>query len=101
MARYRLNHHRGASLHSSEMRTQKRSRRHPQMELGMIIKRRRFKQTQSLEERLAQDTAQLLEQAKALPSGPDRRHIMRRIRQNETATHMSELLRSPPSQPTK
>ena len=30
-------------------------------------KRRRFKQTQSLEERLAQDTAQLREQAKLLP----------------------------------
>ena len=60
----------------------------------MVIKRRRFKQTHSLEERLAQDTAQLIEQAKGLPAGTAKQHIMRRISQNEAATEMCELLRS-------
>jgi hypothetical protein len=61
----------------------------------MVIKRRRFKQTHSLEERLAQDTAQLREQAMGLPDGAARKHIMRRIQQNEAATDLCELLRSP------
>ena len=61
----------------------------------MVIKRRRFKQTQSLEERLAQDTLKLRAQAKMLPPGPDRSDIARRIRQNEAASHFCELLRSP------
>ena len=56
-------------------------------------KRRRFKQTQSLEERLAQDTAQLREQAKALPPGQAREFIMRRITQNEAAGHLCKMLR--------
>jgi hypothetical protein len=67
----------------------------------MVIKRRRFKQTHSLEERLAQDTAELLEQAKVLPPGAEREHIMHRIKQNEAASHVCELLRSPPLQPAK
>ena len=60
----------------------------------MVIKRRRFKQTHSLEERLAQDTAQLLEQANGLPAGAAKQRIMRRISQNEAATDMCEVLRS-------
>ena len=61
----------------------------------MVIKRRRFKQTQSLQERLAQDTLKLREQAKKLPPGPARADVARRIRQNEAASHFCELLRSP------
>ena len=58
-------------------------------------KRRRFKQAMSLEERLAEDTAQLREQVKLLPHGPTRDVVLRRIRQNETASHISDWLRSP------
>jgi hypothetical protein len=65
------------------------------MEQRMVIKRRRFKQTKSLDERLAQDTAQLREQANMLPPGPAREHVIRRIRQNEAASHVCELLRPP------
>ena len=65
------------------------------MEQRVVIKRRRFKQTKSLEERLAQDTAELREQAKMLPPGRVREHVMHRIRQNEAASHLCELLRSP------
>lgn len=62
------------------------------------MQRRRFKQTQPLEERLAQDTAQLREQAKTLPPGRARELIMRRITQNEGAYHLCEMLRSPAAQ---
>jgi hypothetical protein len=58
-------------------------------------KRRRFKQTQSLEERLAQNTAALRDQAKSLPLGRAREHILRRITQNEAASHLCEMLSSP------
>jgi hypothetical protein len=44
----------------------------------MVIKRHRFKQTRSLEERLAQDTAQLREEAQVLPAGAARQHIVSR-----------------------
>ena len=57
--------------------------------------RRRFKQTSTLEERLAEDTEQLREQAKLLPPGATLDHVLRRIRQNETAAHMTEWLNSP------
>ena len=62
---------------------------------AMVIKRRRFKQTHSLEERLAQDTAKLRKQANKLPPGPAQEDIERRIRQNEAATDFCEMLRSP------
>jgi len=61
----------------------------------MVIKRRRFKQTKSLDERLALDTVQLREQAKMLPPGRVREHVIRRIRQNEAASQLCELFRSP------
>jgi hypothetical protein len=65
------------------------------MEQRMIIKRRRFKQTQPLEERLAQNVAQLREQAEMLPPSRARDEVVRRIRQNEAASHLCEVLRSP------
>ena len=58
-------------------------------------KRRRFRQTSTLVERLAEDTEQLREQAKGLQPGTALDHIQKRIRQNETAAHMSEWLNSP------
>ncbi|WP_084030602.1 hypothetical protein [Bradyrhizobium paxllaeri] len=59
------------------------------------MKRRRFKQTLSLEERLSEDTEQLREQARMLPPGAVRDHVLRRISQNEAAAHMSGWLSSP------
>ena len=61
------------------------------MEQPVAIKRRRFKQTKFLDERLAQDTTQLREKAKMLPAGPVREHVIRRIRQNEASSHVCEL----------
>ena len=66
-----------------------------------MAKRRQFKHTSSLEERLAKDTKQLREQIKILPLGASRDHLLGRIRQNEIAAHMAEWLRSPGLQSPK
>jgi len=63
------------------------------------MKRRRFKQTVSLEERLAEEARRLREEAELLPHGPVRDAALRRARQAETGSHMSEWLRSPGLQP--
>jgi hypothetical protein len=59
-------------------------------------KRRRFKQTLTLQERLLQDSEQLREQAKMLNPGPARDHAVKRIQQNETAMDLCEMLDLPP-----
>ncbi|WP_312015842.1 hypothetical protein [Bradyrhizobium liaoningense] len=57
--------------------------------------RRRVKQVRSLEERLAEEARRLREEAELLPHGPVRDATLRRARQAETGSHMSEWLRSP------
>ena len=57
--------------------------------------RRRFKQTQSLEERLAEEAKRLREQAKLLPPGALREDTVRKARQAETGSHTVEWLPSP------
>jgi hypothetical protein len=44
------------------------------------MERRRFKQTLSLEERLAQEAERLREQAKQLPAGAERETLLRKAR---------------------
>ena len=63
--------------------------------------RRRFKHTQSLEERLAEEAKRLREEAKLLPPGAVREALLRKARQAETGSHMSEWLSSPGLQPPK
>jgi hypothetical protein len=65
------------------------------------MERRRFKQTQSLELRLAKEAERLREEAKLLPPGVVREALLRRARQAETGSHMSAWLRSPGLQPPK
>ncbi|QOZ54663.1 hypothetical protein [Bradyrhizobium sp. CCBAU 53338] len=62
-------------------------------------RRRRFKQTVSLEARLSQEAERLREKAKSLPPGPRREDAIRKARQAETGARMSEWLRSPGLQP--
>jgi hypothetical protein len=57
--------------------------------------RRRFKQTQSLEERLAEEAKRLREEAKLLSPGMVRDTLLRKARQCETGSRMSEWLSSP------
>jgi hypothetical protein len=63
--------------------------------------RRRFKQVRSLEERLSEEAARLREEANLVPPGPIREELLRRARQAETGSHMSEWLRSPGLAPPK
>ncbi|WP_461626113.1 hypothetical protein [Bradyrhizobium sp. 25ACV] len=57
--------------------------------------RRRFKQTKSLEERLAEKAKSLHEQANMLPPGHLRDAVQRQARLTETASHIGDWLRSP------
>ena len=63
------------------------------------MKRRRFKQTETLEQRLADEAERLRQQAELLPPGALREQVVRKARQCETGSHMSEWLRSPGLQP--
>jgi hypothetical protein len=57
--------------------------------------RRRFKQTDLLEDRLAEEAKRLREKAEELKPGAARDDLIRRARQAEIGAHMSEWLRSP------
>ena len=61
--------------------------------------RRRFKQTDILEDRLAAQAIRLRAEAESLPHGHERDNLLRLSRQAETGAHMSEWLRSPGLQP--
>jgi hypothetical protein len=63
------------------------------------MERRRFNQSQSLEERLAEEAKRLRAEAKMLPPGAIREEMIRKARQAETGSHMSEWLRSPGLRP--
>ena len=67
----------------------------------MQQQRRRFKQTQSLEDCLADEAKRLREEAKLLPPGTLREQVLRKARQAETGSHVSEWLRSPGLQPPR
>jgi len=57
--------------------------------------RRRIKQIVSLEERLAEEAKRLRAKAKSLPPGALREALLRKARQADTGSHISEWLRSP------
>jgi len=65
------------------------------------MQRRRIKQIQSLEERLAGEARRLREEAKLLPLGAVRDSLLRKARQCETGSHVSEWLSSPGLQAPK
>ena len=65
------------------------------------MQRRRIKHRTSLEERLTSKARQLRDQAEILPPGAEREELLRKARQTETASHMSEWLSSPGFQPPK
>ena len=67
----------------------------------MPVRRRRFKQTQTFEERLAEEAARFRKAAEEAPPGTARELLLRRARQAETASHMSDWLRSSELQPPK
>jgi hypothetical protein len=52
--------------------------------------RRRFTQTSTLDGRLAEEAKRLRKQAQGTPPGIERERLVRRARQAETATRMTE-----------
>jgi hypothetical protein len=56
------------------------------------MSRRRFKQSLSLGDRLAEEAARLREQAARLPPGIERDELLRRAQQTDTAAHVNEWL---------
>ena len=62
---------------------------------------RRFKQSQSLEERLAEEADRLRKEAGAMPPGGEHDELIRRARRAETASQMNEWLTSPGLQSPK
>lgn len=65
----------------------------------IVTKRRRIKQTDMLEERLAEEARRLRERAGLLPPGMEREGLLRKARQADVGAHMSEWLRSPGLKP--
>jgi hypothetical protein len=68
---------------------------------AMPKQRRRFKQTQTLEQRLLDRVNSLREEAKPMRPCFEREALLRKARQAETAAHIDEWLRSPGLQPPK
>lgn len=66
-----------------------------------MFKRRRFKHTETLEERLTAEAKILREQAAKMRPCFERERLLRKARQDETAAHISEWLRSPGLQPPR
>jgi len=65
------------------------------------MQRRQITQTERLEVRLANEAAKLRKEARGTPHGVKRERLMRRARQAETGSHISEWLCSPGLQPPK
>jgi hypothetical protein len=58
-------------------------------------KRRRFKQTQSFEDRLASYTEAARKVAALLPPGAEKDELLRKARQAETTAHLNTWANSP------
>jgi hypothetical protein len=65
------------------------------------MRRRRIHHVMSLEERLLEEAKRLREEARLLPPGVERETLLRKARQCDTGSHMSEWLRSLGPQPPK
>jgi len=66
-----------------------------------MTERRRYKQAQSLKQRLLDRVMSLRDEAKFAAPGFDREALLRKARQAETAAHIDEWLSSPGLQAPK
>ena len=64
-----------------------------------MLKRRRFKQSQSLRDRLAMFAKDARASADRLPPGPAKDDLLRKARQADTACNIDEWANSPGLQP--
>lgn len=65
----------------------------------MVKRRRRFKQTTTLAERLTQEASRLRERARSLSPGPEQALLWRKVRQAETALRIDAWLALPQDAP--
>jgi hypothetical protein len=65
------------------------------------MRRRRFKNTLAFPDRLSQEAARLRAEAEKLPEGHERNMLLRKVRQAETAMHVSEWVAPPGLQAPK
>ncbi len=65
----------------------------------MQQQRRRFKQIDRLDKRLAQEAKRLRDEARGTPAGIERQRLLRRARQAETASQIDQWLTSKGLQP--
>jgi hypothetical protein len=66
-----------------------------------MLKRRRFKQIESLQERLAAFAKVALSQASTLPDGSEREELLKKARRADVAAHIDEWANSPGLQAPK
>jgi len=66
-----------------------------------MLRRRRLQQSQSFQDRLTAWAVGVRAQAAKLPPGPEREVLLKKIRQADTAAHLSERASSPELQPPK
>lgn len=64
-----------------------------------MLRRRRFKQTQSLQERLSAWAEEVRQKAAELPPGPERDALLKKLRQADAASHIEGWVSSPGLQP--
>jgi len=65
------------------------------------MKRRRFKQTASLQDRLQAFASDVRSKAEALPPGAERDELMKKAREADTALHLHDWANSPGLEPPK
>lgn len=65
----------------------------------MVKRRRRFKQTTTLAQRLTQEASRLRERARSLSPGPEQAQLWRKVRQAETALRIDAWLALPQDAP--
>ena len=66
-----------------------------------MLKRRRFKQTESLQDRLVAFAKEARNKAEHLPVGIEREDMLKKARQADTAAHLENWINSPGLQPPK
>ena len=66
-----------------------------------MIKRRRFKQSNSLKDRLASWAAEVRQKAEELPAGPERDVLLKKASQADTAAHLEDWANSSGLRPPK
>jgi hypothetical protein len=70
-------------------------------ENAMTLRRRRFKQTTSLADRLAHFSNEVREEASRLSPGPEREAIMKKLNQADAAAELDRWANSAELQPPK